>query len=63
MLFRSEDAAYVQVDAYVSALMIKRHTLPFWRCVGIDFEMLLIEAAKLYISIEINKLLAKVKAK
>lgn len=63
LVSKAEDAAYVQVDAYVNALMIKRHTLPFWKCVGIDFEMLLIEAAKLYISIEINKLLAKAKAK
>ena len=63
LVSKAEDAAYVQVDSYVNALMIKRHTLPFWKCVGIDFEMLLIEAAKLYISIEINKLLAKVKAK
>ena len=63
LVSKAEDAAYVQVDAYVSALMIKRHTLKFWQCVGIDFELLLIEAAKLYISIEINKLLAKAKAK
>lgn len=55
--------AFTEVDAYESALMIKRHTLPFWKCVGIDFELLLIEAAKLTISIELNKLLATAKQK
>lgn len=63
LITNAKNAAFTQVDAYESALMIKRHTLPFWRCVGIDFELLAIEAAKVTISIEINKLLATAKQK
>lgn len=63
LINNAKNAAFTQVDEYESALMIKRHTLPFWQCAGIDFELLAIEAAKLTISIEINKLLATAKQK
>ena len=63
LINNAKAVAFTQVDAYESSLMIKRHTLPFWKCAGIDFELLAIEAAKIYISIEINKLLAEAKAK
>ena len=63
LINNAKTMAFTEVDAYESALMIKRHTLPFWQCVGIDFELLAIEAAKLTISIELNKLLATAKAK
>lgn len=63
LINNAKAVAFTQVDAYEGSLMIKRHTLKFWQCVGIDFELLAIEAAKIYISIEINKLLAEAKAK